>query len=539
MPTSFESFLSKFRERKLLSTSLILFTLSIGILIGTLVSTGVKAARQQVAPDATPLTIPAPVQLSSSFAQIAKKVRPAVVNINTESVIKAPKAQQPRRRRAPSDDEEDPGGDMFRRFFGRPFDFFGNPFDMPQGDQKVRSLGSGIVVDPNGYILTNRHVVEEADRIRVKLMDDPTLYNAKLIGADIETDLAVIKIDAKKALTYAKIGNSDAVEVGDWAMAIGSPFGFDETVTAGIISAKGREIPQGGARRQFQRFIQTDAAINRGNSGGPLLNINGEVVGINTAIVSSSGGYEGLGFAMPSNVAVGVYNQLIKEGKVVRGSIGISFRDQNESLLRVYGAKEGGVLVNEVQPGGPAEKAGVKPEDLIVALDGKPVHNGEELVDVVANSPVGRKLKLSIMRDGKAIEIPVAIADRTQVFPELTAENREEQGEEKQGTEVMFGISVSNITAEQRKQWDLNEPGGVAVTNVEASSFADDIGLAKNDVVLSINRRSVQNVQDVRQIQRELKAGSDVAFRVLRRVPTGRQLQWRSIFLAGVLPSGQ
>ncbi|HYM12482.1 MAG TPA: Do family serine endopeptidase [Bryobacterales bacterium] len=526
----------KLRERKLLSTTLILLTLAIGILLGTLISSGVKAARQQAgAADATPLTVPNPTEAANSFASIAKRMRPAVVNINTESVIKA---ASPKRRRAPSDnqdEESDPREDFFRRFFG-PFDF---DFGGPQSDQRVRSLGSGVIVDPKGYIVTNYHVIEKAERIRVKLMDDSELYTAKVIGSDQETDLAVIKIDAKKPLAYAKLGNSDAVQVGDWALAIGSPFGFEETVTAGIISAKGREIPGGNVRHQFQRFIQTDAAINRGNSGGPLLNISGEVVGINTAIISSSGGYEGLGFSMPSNVVVDTYNQIIKNGKVVRGSIGISFLNENDALLRVYGAKNGGVVVNEVQPGGPAEKAGVKAEDTIVAINSKPVKTGEELVSVVASTPVGKTLKLDILRSGKSMEIPVVIADRSEVFKERLAENNSEGEEQHQGTEVMFGITVANLSADQRKQLEFSESGGVLVTNVESGSFADDVGLVKGDVILSINRKPVGNVQDVREIQRGLKPGSDVAFRLMRRVPSGRQIQWRGLLLAGVLPSGQ
>ncbi len=538
MATTLQSVGYKLREKKLLSTTLILFTLAIGILLGTLISGGVKAARQTGgASDATPLTIPNPTEAANSFSGIAKRIRPAVVNINTESVIKVPTAQ---RRRAPSNnnnDEEDPREDFFRRFFGNPFDF---GLDSPQGDQRVRSLGSGIVVDPKGYILTNYHVVEKADRIRVKVMDDTELYSAKLIGYDTETDLAVVKVDAKKPLIYAKMGNSEAVQVGDWAIAIGSPFGFEETVTAGIISAKGREIPGGSLRRQFQRFIQTDAAINQGNSGGPLLNINGEVIGINTAIISRSGGYEGLGFAMPSNVAAEVYNQVIKSGKVVRGSIGVSFRNENDALLRVYGAKDGGVVVEEVQPGGPSERAGLKTEDVIVGIDGKPIKTGEELVAVVASSPIGRKLNLKILRAGKAMDVPVTVGDRSEVFKDRLTEAKGESEEPKQGTEVMFGISVAIISQEQRKQWEFSEQGGVLVTNVEPSSFADDIGLAKGDIIVAINRRPVLSVQDVKLIQRDLKPGADVAFRVMRRLPgAGRQGQgqWRSVLLAGVLPT--
>jgi serine protease Do len=530
------TFVDTLREKKFLSLTLILFTLAIGILLGTLITGGVKAARPQAATDATPLTIPDPTPVSNTFADIAKRLAPTVVNINTESVLRQTSA--PSRRRRGQEEESDPREDLFRRFFGNPFDF--GP-DSPRGDQRTRNLGSGVIVDPKGYILTNHHVIERADRIRVKLQDDSQQYDAKVIGSDPETDLAVIKIDAKKALPYAKVGNSDAVRVGDWAIAIGSPLGFEETMTAGIISAKGREIPgMGPTRRQFQRFIQTDAAINRGNSGGPLLNIKGEIIGINTAIISSGGGFEGLGFAMPSNVAVNVYNQIIKQGKVTRGSIGITFTDANEATLRVFGAKQGGVIIGEIQAGGPAEKAGLKSEDVITAINGKPVKNGEELVSIVADSAVGAVLKLTVLRGGKEMQVPVTVGDRAEVFKELLAENREEGGERREGTEVMFGITVSNLTRDQRQQWEFNESAGVLVTAVEPGSFAEDIGLVRNDVITAINRKPVLTVQDVRAIQRELKSGADVAFEVMRRDGARtRQGPWRRLFLGGTLPAGQ
>jgi len=525
-----QDFVARVRNRKVLSTALILLTLAIGILLGTLISTGVRAQRQAAAPDATPLSIPSPVQLSNSFSQVAKRVSPAVVNINAETL-----ARPTTRRRRPSDEEgEDPREEMFRRFFGRPFEFF----DAPQG-QRSHHLGSGVIVDPNGYILTNNHVIAQADRIRVKLKDDSTLYDAKVIGADPETDLAVIKVETRKQLATAKLGNSDAVQVGDWAIAIGSPLGFDETMTAGIISAKGRQIG-GGRQSQFQRYIQTDAAINLGNSGGPLLNINGEVIGINTAIVSTTGGFDGLGFAMPSNVAINVFNQIIKGGKVIRGSIGIGFSEptdnSRDAALRVYGAKEGGVIVNEVEPGGPAEKGGLKPEDVIIAIDGKTVRNGDDLVGIVAGSAVGAKLKLTLLRDKDRMELPVEVGDRTEVFKERNAQAREEPAGTRQGTEEMFGIRVSNLTREQRRQWEYEDPNGVAVVEVDPSSFAADIGLQKNDIIVSINRRPVSSVQDVKLIQRDLKPGSDVAFRIMRRDRVSGRAQWRALVLAGSLP---
>ena len=292
-------------------TLTILVTLGVGILIGTVISFGVKGQETRKS-DATPLSVPSPRQLSSQFAQVAKQLEPSVVNINTESTIKNPH----RGRKNPGDDEDDnPLDDFFDRFFGGQGGQGGDGSPL-----RERSLGSGMIVDPKGYIVTNRHVVEKADRIRVKLQDDPpgVLHDAKVIGTDPETDLAVIKIEVDRPLPAAKLGNSDSMEVGDWVLAVGSPFGLQETVTAGIVSATGRNIvPQ----HQFQSFIQTDAAINPGNSGGPLVDMDGEVIGINTAILTETNSYAGVGFALPSNTIVSVYNQLIgPDHRVARGS---------------------------------------------------------------------------------------------------------------------------------------------------------------------------------------------------------------------------
>src|SRR3954453_2116459 len=341
--------LQKLRTQKLLSFTLVVFTLAIGIVIGTLinVNTGVKAAKDNsAAPGATPLVIPNPVELSNSFSQIAKQVEPSVVNISTTYNPKPGRAATSRngRRAMPPQDDDDQDGsgsdgmnEFLYRFFGNPGGGGGGTPDMPQ--RRGYALGSGVVVDKSGYILTNNHVVEKADRIQVKFSHDPTEYDAKVIGTDAATDLAIIRVEGKANPIPAKIGNSDAVQVGDWAIAIGSPFGFQATVTAGIISAKEREVDP---TMQFQHFLQTDAAITPGNSGGPLLNIRGEVIGINTAIASRSGGYQGVGFALPVNTAASVYNDIIKHGKVTRGSIGIRFTpsdaDRARANLQVAGA---------------------------------------------------------------------------------------------------------------------------------------------------------------------------------------------------------
>jgi serine protease Do len=310
-------------------------------------------------------------------------------------------------------------------------------------------------------------------------------------------------------------------------------------VTVGIVSAKGREVRDNTpVRSGFKKFIQTDAAINPGNSGGPLLNIRGEVIGINTAIVSRSGGYEGLGFALSSNIAVNVYNQIIDRGRVTRGSIGITFgQEQEGALLRAYGAEDGGVLVTDVKKGGPAEKAGMKAEDVIVEIDGQPVKNGEELVSIIAATPVDSTIPIAILRDGKRQTLRVAIADRAELFSEELGLGTSPDSEDVEGTEVMFGISVSNLTSSQREQLEFTESGGVLVTKVDPASFADDIGILQNDVILAINRKPVTSVNDIREIQSSLKPGGDVAFKVMRRSPIpGAQQPWATLYLAGVLP---
>jgi serine protease Do len=479
----------------------------------------VRAARDQVAaPGATPLSIPAPAQLSSAFVQVAKMVEPAVVNINTESTLKNhPRVQPKQRQRTP---RQDPFDDFFDRFFGGPV--------TPEGDVRTRSLGSGIIVDSKGYILTNRHVVNEADRIRVKVHDDSTQYDAKVIGMDEDTDLAVIKIEPKKTLPVAKMGNSEGMSVGDWVLAIGSPFGLDATVTAGIISAKGRDI----SASAFQHFLQTDAAINPGNSGGPLVNMAGEVIGVNTAIYTSRGSYEGVGFALPSSMAVSVYNQIIKHGRVTRGSIGIEFsRDDNPAALRVYGAKEG-VLVTNVLKDSPAEKAGLKPGDVIVSINGTPTRNGNELVTKVSETPVGDKVQVRLLRDGKEQTLSVGIGDRAQVIDARNREADQPSDEPKEAGDARFGVQIQNLTTELASRLGIPNQTGVVVMEVDSGSFAEDIGVARGDVITEINRKPVRSVDDVRAIQKELKSKDDVAFRVMRR----RGAVMQNFFPAGTLP---
>jgi len=535
------NFFNKLRTQKALSFTLILFTLSVGIVIGTLVSSGVKAAKGDgaaVAPGATPLTIPSPVELSNTFTQIAKQVGPSVVNISTTYLPKVTARPRSNNRRqvVPPDDEDqgDNGAmdDLLNRFFSNPFGNGGQ--DMPT--RKGYALGSGVVVDKAGYILTNNHVVDKADRIQVKFNGDPTEYEAKVVGTDAPTDLAVIRVEGKRDLVPAKIGNSDAVQVGDWAMAIGSPFGFQATVTAGIISAKERDIP--GDSSQFQHFLQTDAAINPGNSGGPLLNIRGEVIGINTAIASRSGGYQGVGFALPINAGAHVYNDIIKNGKVTRGSIGIKFTpsdtDRARASLKVEGVKEG-VFVEQVAPGGPSDKAGMKEGDVIVSVNGKPVHEGTDLINTVTSTPIGEALNIGVMREGKHESLKVVVGDLAQIFPKEFGNPNDELSKNGDATTVSFGMQIQNLTDRQRDTLGVKVKNGVQVVSIEPNSFAEDIGLQPGDIIVSINRHEVAAKEDITKIRDALKPGDAVKFRVMRRV--GRGTDWAATFPGGFLPA--
>ncbi len=537
------TFLNNLRKQKLLSITLLLFTLSAGVVIGTLVSGSASAQRNEGAKDATALTIPNPTSLSTAFTQLAKQLEPSVVYI-TSSYTPRPDQQsrmQQRRRQSPSPDEEDQGGmDFFRRFFGNQDPFEGMPGTpgTPGTPFRRSSSGSGFVVDKAGYILTNFHVVSDANRIQVKFNNDPTEYNAKLVGADPETDLAVLKVETGKALKPAQIGNSDGVQVGDWCVAIGSPFGLEASVTAGIISAKGREI--GGQEHQLQKFLQTDAAINPGNSGGPLLDIQGRVIGINTAIATESGGYQGIGFALPVNLAANVYNQIIRTGRVSRGSIGIQFQAaDNPALLKAYGVDHG-VVISQVTKGGPAEQAGMKPEDIIVAFNGQPVQDGDDLVGRVSMTPVGSEATVTIIRAGRRQDLKVKIAERAEVFSDMPAFRRfrGESAQAEPTTSAKFGMDIADLRQADRDRLDFKQAGGVRVVNVVPGSFSDDIGLQPNDIVVSVNGKNVTSASDLVRIQSTLKPGDAVAFRVMRPGPTGQGGRtWQSFFAAGTLPS--
>lgn len=509
------------RRRKVLAGIFVGLTLVVGILIGTIVSGRVSAMKSMAftaGRGATPLPLPEVIPASASFGAIVNKVEPAVVNISTTQVLEKPQAR--RRHGANPSDPDDPMQDFFDHFFdGRG--------DAPPAAE--RSLGSGVIVDKNGFILTNNHVVEQASKIQVQLNGETRKYSAKLVGVDEETDLAVIKIEAGRELPTAKLGNSDGVHAGDWVLAIGSPFGLQATVTAGIISATDRS----GVGRQFQRFLQTDAAINPGNSGGPLVDLSGEVIGINTAIITGSRGYEGVGFALPSSAAINVYNQLIKQGRVTRGSIGVTFQEDlgtNSITLKELGAPYG-VVIMGVEPGSPAEKAGLKGGDVITSVNGKPVKTGNDLVNPIAQAPIGSKVALNYVRDGQQKEASATVEDRTRVFPNAAGKMSDQPDEE---APAEFGLRIENLTPERASQVGVEGHKGVVVVAVDPASFADDLNFGRGDVITEINRQPIASVADYKAAISKLKPGASVVFKVLRATDNNRVL---TVFLSGVVPS--
>ena len=543
-----QSFPERLRSHRLAATFVLLGTLSAGVIAGSVLTGTVHGAMQQKADtsDATPLRVPPATSQPNQFTQIAKQVGPAVVNINTESLPKQSTAPRAGRRGAAPHGGNGQGGDpgdmqdFFNRFFGgngAPGGGDGDDDDDsgPVGGER-RALGSGFIVDPRGYIVTNNHVVDKADKINVKLSTDSENdpgRPARVIGVDKDTDLAVIKIESSTPLPTVKLGNSDGAQVGDWVLAIGSPFSLSQTVTAGIVSAKNRAVGDGGS--QFQKFIQTDAAINPGNSGGPLLDMTGSVIGVNTAIYTQSAGSVGVGFAMPSNTVANVYNMLVSpEHKVVRGSIGISFQPVLSSAVgRVYGFAKGGVLVSSVTPGKPAAKAGIKPQDVITAIDGTPVKDGDDLVANVAPRRVGSTARITYLRDGKENTVTVTIADRAEMM--AMADGSGDDDDSPSGpagpnmSQDKFGMSVSAIPQEMLNRLKIS--GGVMVSSVKPGSFADDLPLGKGDIITEVNRKPVTNEQTFNAAIASLKSGDDVVF-----VYRPAQARNASNFVGGRLP---
>lgn len=425
-------------------------------------------------------------QLSDEFAAVAKKVNPSVVTIFTEETVKAPQTQNP--------------------FQGTPFEqFFGGP--QSQGNYTRMGLGSGVIYNSNGTILTNNHVVEGADNIKVQLMDGRE-FTAKVKGRDPQTDLAVITIDAKN-LPAIMLGNSDQTRVGDWVLAIGSPLNpeLEHTVTAGIISAKGRTLE--GLGNKYQDYIQTDAAINPGNSGGALVNTNGELIGINAAIASQTGGFQGIGFAIPVNLVKQIAGELIKSGKVTRGWLGVAIQNITPQIAKALNlSTTNGVLISRVQAKSPADKAGLQKGDVIQQFDGRDLQNASQLSTWVASKTPGSKVNMTILRNGKTMTVNVTLGELTQ------QELAQQQGKQAYSS---LGLAVANINSSTRQQYNIpDNQTGVVISSVDPNGVAAQYGMQKGDVITEVDHVTVESVSDFNKIMQKVKPGETVLFYLIR-----------------------
>lgn len=466
--------------RKTIIVAWSLFFLIAGFSIATLFDpiSGPEAQTSPVAPVAP-----------GSFSQLAKNASPSVVNISTVKVVKGggqiPSPFGP----------DDPFREFFERFFG----------ERAPKDFKQRSLGTGFIIDKEGFILTNNHVVEGTDEITVTLADK-TEFVAKIIGRDPKTDLALIRIESDQVLPALPLGDSDKLEVGDWVMAIGNPYGLGHTVTAGIVSAKYRQIGAG----TYENFIQTDASINPGNSGGPLLDTTGKVIGVNTLIFSQSGGSVGIGFAIPINMAKDLLPQL-KEGKVVRGWLGVVIQPVTPELKdKLKLSTEKGALVADVVEGGPAEKAGIERGDVILTFDGKEISESDDLPYIVASTPVGKTITVEVIRKGERKSIQVKIGElEEEEKPQVASEARPN-----------LGLTVREITPELARNFGLSETSGVVIVQVQANSPAQEAGLAPGDLILELDQVEVKDLEQFNKMTEGYKAGDTILFLIKRRGST-------------------
>ena len=437
--------------------------------VGLIATTGLQAATN------------APRMIPDNFSTLAEQVGPAVVNIQVEKATQS--------------------GEGLRQFQGNPFGM--NPFgpQIPPQERRQGGIGTGFIIDKSGHIITNNHVVEGADTIKVTLKDERE-FEAKIIGRDPQTDLALIKIEAKGDLPVASLGRSADLKVGQWVVAVGSPFGLEQTVTAGIVSAKGRIIGFG----PYEDFIQTDASINPGNSGGPLIDMTGAVIGINTAIVASG---QGIGFAIPMNLAKGIINQLKSSGEVTRGWLGVGIQDLNSELKKYYGIEDdGGVLVTQVFEGDPAEKGGIQPNDIIIAVDGQTVTSVRELSGIIANTRVGKRTAVTYLRDGKKKTVYVELSKR---------QDDELQARKETKTSDDIGMQLMDLTAEKAAQFGYEEgESGVLVVNIAPNSKAADAGVKRGDLIKEINHEKIGSVKDYNKTIKKIDSGESVNLLIRR-----------------------
>jgi serine protease Do len=462
--------------------------LSILLIVGVLLAISYHGAT--ASKDATVQMIPA------DFSTLAEAARPGVVNIRTVRTIQG-------------------GGPVYKHFFGEPFgkenpfeDFFGPGPKGPQRKFKHQSLGSGFILDREGHVVTNNHVVENADKIKVKLADGKE-SEAQVVGRDPNTDLALIKIKGSNGLTPLPMGDSDKLRVGSWVLAIGSPFGLEQTVTTGIVSAKGRVIGAG----PYDDFIQTDASINPGNSGGPLLNMKGEVVGINTAIVSRGGGNVGVGFAIPVNMANGIIAQLRADGEVTRGWLGVGIQNLSPELAEYYGAQDDkGALVTQIFDGDPAENAGIKKGDIITAVDGKKVTTSRELSQEIADSKVGEKVSISLFRDGREKTVEVELTKRKD--SRLSLRDPADGSGDENGD---LGLKLSELTLDTARRLGLeSKEKGVVVTGVDPEGKGAKAGIEPGDLIKEINRERISSLKDYQMQMGAIASGDEVKILIKR-----------------------
>lgn len=427
------------------------------------------------------------VGFPQSFAELAEKVKPAVVNISTTTTVKIPGSPF---RHFFGPQEQGPFGDFFKHFFG----------DIPDREMKQQSLGSGFIIDRDGYIITNNHVVEGAEEIKVKLADGRE-FTAKVVGRDPKTDLALIKISSLfKNLPTLSLGDSNKIRTGDWVLAVGNPFGLEHTVTQGIISATGRVIGSG----PYDNFLQTDAPINPGNSGGPLVNLKGEVIGINSAIIATG---QGIGFAIPSNMAKAIIPQLKGKGTVIRGWIGVSIQSVTPEIAQTLGLKKPkGALVGDVVAGGPADAGGIKRGDVIVDFDGKEVKNASDLPMIVAETPVGKTVNVKVVRDGREIDVKITVAELTEkkLASQMAVPGRD------------LGMAVDDIKPRWQNEFKIKDKTGVVVTEVAPGSPADDAGIQAGDVIKEVNRKPIRNIKEYEESLGKIGKGKPMLFLVKR-----------------------
>jgi serine protease Do len=471
-----------------------------GVLVGVLLSAG--SGWMSPAVSATTPSAAAVAGGSNGFPAVAKATMPAVVNISTSRVVK---------------NQGGPAGPfmddpMFRQFFGEEFH---KRFQVPR-ERRESSLGSGVIVSADGYIVTNAHVVDKADEIKV-LLADKREFTGKVVGSDSKSDIAVVKISAKELPTIGW-GDSDKLEVGEYALAIGNPFGLNSTITLGIVSAVGRANM---GIEQYENFIQTDAAINPGNSGGALVNTRGELIGINTAIFSRSGGNMGIGFAIPSNMAKSVMDSLVKHGKVVRGYLGVSIQDVSPKIAKQFGLDQAqGALVSEVVTGSPAEKSGLQSGDVITRFDGKAIESSSMLRNRVAETEVGKSVELEVLRDKKPVKLNIKVAEQPK---DMTASGESVKSEGK--STVLAGFEVQALTPDISSQLNLPRgTQGVVVSAVESGSPAEEAGIQRGDVIVELNRKPVRNTDDFQRLSKSVGKADSVLLLLVR--------QGRRIFVA-------